>query len=66
MAGLYSAMLSQETHPYPTLAQIFPLVIVKVGPSILRNCLGDLNPPQRVIFYTPHGEILLRLRTSLS
>lgn len=65
-AGFYSAVLGQETHPYPTLAQIFPLVIVKVGPAILREYLGAINPPQRIILYTPRGELIFRLRTSLS
>ena len=64
-AGLYASMLNEENAAiYPQLSHILPTVIVRVSPRILRNYLGDINPPQRVIFYTPRGEIILRLRNS--
>ena len=66
-AGFYATMLGkEESAVYPQLSNGFPMVIVRVGPAIFRKYLGDLNPPQRVIFYTPHGEIILRFRPSLS
>ena len=66
-AGLYSTMIGEEDgHTYHALSQQFLRIIAKVGPAILRNYLGMINPPQRIVIYTPHGEMLFRLRNSVS
>lgn len=65
IAGLYSAMLgNDEAVVYPVLSRSFLHIIAKLGPAILRKYLGVLNPPQRVVVYTPHGDMLFRLRHS--
>ena len=64
MASLYSGMLQQhESWVYQRLAENFLPVIIWVAPAILRNYMGNMNPPKRVIVYTPHGEMLFRLKS---
>ncbi len=67
VAGFYAAAIGDEKGiVYRRLADGFLQIIVRLGPPIFRNYLGDTNPPQRIIVYTPHGERLLRLRHSMS
>ena len=63
-ASFYATMLGKENGTYNVLEGGFLQVILKLGPSLFRNYLGDNNPPRRIVVHTPYGERLLRLRYS--
>jgi len=66
-AGFYAAIVGEGKEiVYPVLADEFPQIVVRLGPSLFEHYLRDRNPPRRVVLHTPYGERFFRVRYSMS